>query len=921
MTKVKKVVVPQQPTKSTKINNPVTVQSTNINIGQKTNIDISSRAAELGITVEQYNILCAKDEVFAYAYNDIKYQKQVVEQHINSTAITTSTTAKQTPSQTVIAGDASNASEPVAQNLQAQAAQVEVESEESIDDSLRSENYNFRAFDKLDDSEKYQVLFTELARNHYLYGDQNNIKTPEDWKNLSEEEKNNLIYDAGEMFSEENKEFYERIFSLIKKDENGSPNAISELANNNALFHLENVLLANRLNMSVSDYEKRSLDDKIMDFNDAYSLDLNTENLTALQIKKLEENRDLTRAWGYFLATEGNQPDNEYWYCVQQNLNNALDFSCLKEQIAEYNKKNGTKISYTDIKESYMKYQLDNNLIPDEEVESFKEKYEQIEKYNDSSLKIVIDSNDLKKLVENDKIKLPTPPLLERMKNTYGQDFSSATMEQKFVTISKFLDDELGKTSNVDEQAEIVSNLSCELLIENSDNGLLVGAIYGAIVKNGSEDLQTALAGKFDTISASLNSLNVRSFGKNKKALKNFQSACCKVCEQGASLAIEAMKNATNEQNLILSEGFANFNDEKVQNFHMNTAYNINNENPDIAVQMLNNTAQYSADSVRADATKRVGELDKKHEIPVLEALTKDCSLATATAIEYDVPSTLDIENQIEAVELLGDNVQVQFEDEDVDKYLSTLADNIKNLDKSVQQEALDYVYETGNQVAIEKATENLIAPQTPQIIQEAELPRVFERVVISKALSDSDLAGLDLTKQLSSSQVSSLPPQEKQKYYINMFVKASANDKIKFLEKLPNGTQKKVVFTIIARFAPRLLETMVDAGMGPQMLASNLPFDASNKVLKAMMHSGNSDVQKQIADLISDKDYHERIQNFGGARLDAVFEQKKDKELAESSYMSMPKDFMHNYGVTPEEMQRMQKSLWYLDKAGVYNA
>ena len=67
MTEIKKVVGPQQPTSSTNINSNSSGQLSNINIGQNAGIDISSRAVELGITVEQYNDLCAKDETFLYA--------------------------------------------------------------------------------------------------------------------------------------------------------------------------------------------------------------------------------------------------------------------------------------------------------------------------------------------------------------------------------------------------------------------------------------------------------------------------------------------------------------------------------------------------------------------------------------------------------------------------------------------------------------------------------------------------------------------------------------------------------------------------------------------------------------------------------------------------------------------------------------
>jgi len=46
----------------------------------------------------------------------------------------------------------------------------------------------------------------------------------------------------------------------------------------------------------------------------------------------------------------------------------------------------------------------------------------------------------------------------------------------------------------------------------------------------------------------------------------------------------------------------------------------------------------------------------------------------------------------------------------------------------------------------------------------------------------------------------------------------------------------------------------MIEAGMGPQMLSTNLPLDASNKVLKSMINSENPEVKKQVAELEQDK-------------------------------------------------------------------
>ena len=761
MTEIKKVEV-QQPIISTNINSNSTVQLPHINIGQNADIDISNRAVELGITVDQYNELCEKDETFKFA--DINYQKRIVEQYIKPAEVATPTnlsSGEQASSQTLSASIASD--EFVVQNLQEQAGQVEVEPEGPIDDVQRTENYDFKAFNELSGSEKLKVIIVELARNDYLYGGENNKRTPEDWENLPEDEKNALIYETEELFFEENKEAFQRKLALLQKSENNSPETINEFLANNALHHLETVLLANWLGNSVDEYEKITFDERVAVFNDAYSLDRHPENLTASQIKRLEANRDLTRAWGYFLATEGNQPDNAYWWCAQNGKNDALGLGCLKEQIAAYNEKNGTSIDIFDISEKYMKYQLDNNLVPITEREKFQEKYDGLVAYNKSSLKVLVNTKNIEELIAEGDVKISDPPMLGEMKNVFGYKEDS-TFAQKQEVIATYLDQKLRGVSSPAEQADVIVGLMYELVKENSDNGMLVRMLHRNAVCVGGEALQTELAARLDAFSRAANAGNIDAYGNNTEALERIQqdqlkeisSADPEAREFAERLTQETMDRATVEQNRVLSKEYAGCDSEVVQNHHVVTAYRINRENPEngnIVAEMLNNTALYSTDEVRANATERVGELSAEHETPVLTALTKDCSLATQRAIEKDVASTLDVRNQADAVKLLRDNVQTQMSGEDVDKYLTTLADNIHNLDKSVQQDALNHIYESGNQSAINKALENLIDfTKTPVVLQEAETPRLFEEIIVKTALNDADLAGLNLTQQLEQS-------------------------------------------------------------------------------------------------------------------------------------------------------------------------
>ena len=126
----------------------------------------------------------------------------------------------------------------------------------------------------------------------------------------------------------------------------------------------------------------------------------------------------------------------------------------------------------------------------------------------------------------------------------------------------------------------------------------------------------------------------------------------------------------------------------------------------------------------------------------------------------------------------------------------------------------------------------------------------------------------------------------------------------------------------------PPAMQSLTYSGCSIVNLFANFP-DAenpliinlsSNKILQLMVQSNDDQVKKQVADLINDKDYHERIQDMFASKDDRILDNDREKAL-ENSYMSLPQDFMRANDITPEEMQRMQKTMWLLDKAGRFKA
>lgn len=111
-------------------------------------------------------------------------------------------------------------------------------------------------------------------------------------------------------------------------------------------------------------------------------------------------------------------------------------------------------------------------------------------------------------------------------------------------------------------------------------------------------------------------------------------------------------------------------------------------------------------------------------------------------------------------------------------------AANIKDYDMTVQAKALDTVYASNNEKAIEAAVTNL--ENAPSYIQETELPRVTGEAAARNNLIEfaqtSDAVSLQERLasgvQLSQSEFDALPSDVKREYFANYFKKLPLEQK-----------------------------------------------------------------------------------------------------------------------------------------------
>lgn len=189
-------------------------------------------------------------------------------------------------------------------------------------------------------------------------------------------------------------------------------------------------------------------------------------------------------------------------------------------------------------------------------------------------------------------------------------------------------------------------------------------------------------------------------------------------------------------------------------------------------------------------------------------------------------------------------------------------ASNINRLDPSVQSDAMDSVYATGNQNAIEAAVESIVNSPSSDVI-ERELPTIvmeaskdYSAQAPVEIINDSTQTTFnqDTLKQkiasgsgLSPQEYASLTSSQKREYFSNYFKKLPLEQKIKLLSSLPNGSLKKSVYTAIARLDSNLFTAIVkDKDRADMLLSMGLPADVNQKIDRIVSFLAVSDVGYQ---------------------------------------------------------------------------
>lgn len=193
------------------------------------------------------------------------------------------------------------------------------------------------------------------------------------------------------------------------------------------------------------------------------------------------------------------------------------------------------------------------------------------------------------------------------------------------------------------------------------------------------------------------------------------------------------------------------------------------------------------------------------------------------------------------------------------DEVLEYASSNIYKLDESVQSEAIQVTYETGNQKAIDAANAQLDkcdakaveAVGKDVVARETQATETRYAKEVAEQVAEFNQKYQELTG--AAAQENILPDEDEQRVaFVENFLHATPQEQYKLLSKIPQAWQG-TVFSKICQYCPTLLTGLVKQGYGKQILKTpGMPSDVIYKVINTMLTCGTkdkNDAAKFVAD------------------------------------------------------------------------
>ena len=747
-----------------------------------------------------------------------------------------------------------------------------IEQEETIETSKEENNnqtddqprFNHKAFSKLSLQDKANMYALELAKNKFIYSQDGTGKSIEEWNALSDEQRNSLI----------NSEL-----NALKK-ENSSPLYDNEDIN----LYLENKMTklqaANYIGENIDVFNKSESGKIAADIHD-YLSSCNRDNLVQRQNDYLDTQHVLTKAVIQARKARG------------ENINtDGVSYNIASNEINQVFAEGGILSDTTkvEVQMKYLQDKIDKGIELDD---TEKKVYGRLNK--------LVNSDCGKAFVNAVKYKSSHPGeqvnygRLDALKNSeFGKDFEAAVNKNdKVFVVNAYLKKVTANLSS-EEKAKFLEELATELMYD-ADNAELIADVHSAAIADADDATQNIMAQSTEAGIPELNAINSDAYNETgvSTLAATHEAMLEEDAERAEMLAAGTMDNLSNEKLEIVSDIYSSSKSENIQRKHADKALTIKVANDkDINTQrvMLENVNKNSNLEVRKDTAKRLDEAHKDNQLHLTEQFIEDKEVAKAMNAEGTL-TRFDKDNQTGAFNMLKNRFeQGDFTKKEAINQLNTLsnqikdchkdnqlamhneimqskysevqehaAGNIKDYDVSVQSQALDTVYESGNQKAIDIAVSNLEG--SPACIQQAEYARSAVEAALSNNANilneitsgETQKTNLEIKQKiaggykLSDEELANLSPQEKREYFANYFKKLPLEQKIKLLSSMPNGAQKKTIYVMIARTDTNLFNAIIkDKDRADMLLSMGLPKDVNNKIIGVVKFLAVSDVGYQ---------------------------------------------------------------------------
>lgn len=820
----------------------------NVPVGQTPkNEELKELYKKLCVTKEQFERLCKEYPGFeTYAFDK---QLEIVNLNFANEKVqeTTSTPKTQADSKT-------SSESAVNAGTTASVAQT--------NESAIEEPFNHKEFAKLSKEEKEKTLALELAKNKFLYADQANPKSIEEWNALSPEEQQSLIKESTENLQKA-MSMFPKLFDMDTKG--------------NSYEILMTVLqTANESNIDFKKFFDSITDGDVnaKSLMHDYIFNLDESSRSDAQNSYIEKQTFTSTAISHALKESG----DFIVILSPEEMNQKLkELGKTKEQV-ELDYLNSKKDKLTP-KEAAMKSHLEATIKKNKEVLAIME-----ERTKDPS-------------------KRSNYGILEGLHNTkFGELYKAAQSPDEKLKILTIYSAHATRGMSPKEKAEFMGKMMDELC-NDPENLEVVNKIFGMMA--GFKEIRSHMARRTEGVMPEVNAANVDKYEDDQEALNAMVEAQNEIQkndkERAERLKLQTSENATDAQMVILADDYSGDESLDVQRQVKERA--LNAEKTEHQSAMVEKIKKNSSEVVIAETAARADELNEDYQLEGLQLLTKDSKLATKAANESGVVTRMSKENQTEAFNYLKENIEKLYtnKDEAVEQ-LNKLSDqikdlhkdnqlaahttmmtseysevqehtaaNINNYDPTVQSEAMDVVYRSGNEKAIQAAAEVINKMSSPNV-QQNEIVRVAAEMALNNA-TDAEINSVISTGTLTAKELSQLSPTQRREYFIKLFESAPPAKKIEMLMKfaeLSGLANKRMIYTLIARTS--MLTSVIESGMASTMLSAGLPVDAVNKIITVMKRSTTFQVKDQLAELKQDSGFS---QYFSKDELDEIKEKK----------------------------------------------